>query len=249
MAWELLTDRSIWRDLRGSPNPLIGNTEAPAVDQLDAETRLREALSSVVQQASRPGRILEHQSHRVLVDFVSTFVEALKPAPKSILDPVCGYGMLLAASAQATQAEQVHGVEVNESPLKFAAELLDESATLVHGNFLLSDHRLLNEYDLVVADPPFGVRLDEEHAAKLVGEKTRFLNLDHALVLWTASRLAEGGSALLTVSPSFFFNNRAQRLRHAVVESGCRIAAAIHIPRESLGQEWPWRLPAGSGAR
>ena len=216
LAWEVLSD--------ARNRSVHGVSFAPHLER----TRLSEALFDTA--LSRPWHY-EWQSHRILVEFVSGVARSLNPAPESILDPVCGYGMLLATSAQAARARIVHGVDIQEHPLTFAAEVLGSSATLIVGDYLLPNDRLLDKYDLIVAEPPHGVRLSEDQASA-VGLNTGFLDLDHGLVLWAASRLSSEGSALVTVSPSFFFTKTGKRVRELVAGSGCQIASAIHIPRD-----------------
>lgn len=246
VAWDALSKaketsrRSGWRSAderrsQGSPDidqiPLgqeFDETRTKSSDPPSLSARLREALLNIEE---RPRRGYEWQSHRVLVEFVSSIAASLEPTPKSILDPVCGYGMLLAASAQAAQAETVHGVELKADPLKFAAEVLDDSARLVHSDFLRADDHLLDKYDLIVAEPPYGARLSEDQVAA-IGTNAPRLSLDNGLVLWAASRLTDNGSALLTVSPSFFFTTQSKQVREQLFKTGCQIAGAIHIPRE-----------------
>ena len=50
--------------------------------------------------------------------------------PASVLDPVCGYGLLLAGAAEASGAETVHGVENNADVAGVASIVLGEQATL-----------------------------------------------------------------------------------------------------------------------
>ena len=181
LAWEMLSDKGrfssiTWQvanEYRSSGGwdldqglLELGETQTEESDS----TRLLEALLPAIEGGLR--HTYEWQSHRALVGFVS-FAGSLKPAPESIIDPVCGFGMLLAASARAVQAETVHGVDLNEAPLKFAAEVRRLSDADPRQR-LVPDDRLLDKYDLIVAEPPHGARLSEDEATRSESRPSRW---------------------------------------------------------------------------
>ena len=168
------------------------------------------------------------QSPKLLVDFVARYAKHLKP--NSILDPVCGYGMLLAGSAESAGAEVVHGVDINEKAVEIASAIAGDSAKILNGDCLVSRGELLQKYDFIVADPPLGVRLSREQS-EAIGLQTQLL--EQAVLSLTASRLSDHGVGLVVVSPGFFFFNPGRRSCPSLDELGCRISAALHIPSGS----------------
>ncbi|MFT4543489.1 MAG: SAM-dependent methyltransferase [Planctomycetota bacterium] len=221
---ELRADRNMWAHGMAPTAPAQGPSAG-----LPSETirLLREAFANGDKTGAWPHP--EYKSPRALVEFSARF--AKRAQPDSILDPVCGYGMLLAGSADAAGAGTVHGVDINAEAVAIASTILGQPSAVIHGDCFSSPDELLDRYDLIVADPPLGARLSTAQSATM-GLKAKSLGLDQGLVAWAASRLAEGGVALLVVAPSFFFNKQSAKVREALEKVGCRIGAAIYLPRE-----------------
>lgn len=173
----------------------------------------------------------EHLSPKMLVDFVEKLGQRTKPA--SILDPVCGYGMLLAGGAEAAESETVHGVELNEQATEVASVILGDRAGLVNGDAFAPFDGMLDSYDMIVADPPLGMRLNDGQISA-ISLTSRSVGFDGGLLVWAASRITERGMALVVVAPSFFFSKTIKKKAYeAIHDAECRIAAAIHIPEGS----------------
>ena len=161
----------------------------------------------------------QYLAPRLLVDFVAKVGQRKKPT--SIIDPVCNYGMLLAGAAEASGAEIIHGVELDASAAEIASIVLRERAGVVshHGNGFVHENQfdpfqgMLEHYDLIVADAFLGN-----------------LHFTGEILIWAASRITEGGTALVVVPPAFFFGQRSDEVCTRLQKSGCQIGAAIHIP-------------------
>ncbi|MDB4378690.1 N-6 DNA methylase [Akkermansiaceae bacterium] len=168
----------------------------------------------------------ESLSPRLLYEFTARIANHLKPS--SIFDPVCGYGMLLACSAEAAKAKVVHGVDINSKAVKVASIVLGDPKNVMHGDACFVGEGLLEGYDLIVADPPMGARLSEDQAQRL-GVKIS-CPLADALLIAAVARLNEGGKALFVVPPSFFFTKTSGDTVKVLNEAGYRISAAIQVP-------------------
>ncbi|MEK9811301.1 MAG: N-6 DNA methylase, partial [Candidatus Nanopelagicales bacterium] len=205
--------------------PAASTHESSAGSPSETIQLLRESLTSGGKTGAWPHP--DAQSPRALVEFTARIAKRSKP--DSILDPVCGYGMLLAGAAEASGAETVHGMEINAEAAAVASIVLGGSRTMIHGDCLLSDEELLEQYDLIVADPPLGARLSKKQSAA-IGLKARSLGFAEGLLVWAASRLTEDGVALVVVEPHFFFNKQSSKVHEALGKLGCRVVAAIHLP-------------------
>jgi len=149
-------------------------------------------------------------------------------SPRSVLDPVCGCGVLLHAVATSVRAETVHGIEINARGARIARALLGENAQIVKGDALSPQPGILDRYDLIVADPPLGMRLTKEQKVGALGEAFRG-EFGHALTVWACEHLHDGGAALVIVTPSFLHGPWAKEIRQALNKvSGC-IRALIHL--------------------
>ncbi len=224
--WELFSELQAGRNRWAHGVAPVASTQEPSAGSPNARIQLlRETITNGGKTGAWPDP--EHQSPRSLVEFAARI--AKRSQPNSILDPVCGYGMLLAGAAKASGAETVHGVEINERAAAVASIVLGESQKVIRGDACFASKDLLEQYDLIVADPPMGMRLREEQSAALE-LKARSLGFAEALLVWAASRLTEGGIALVVVTPHFFFNKQSSKIHEALGKLGCRVGAAMHLP-------------------
>ena len=170
----------------------------------------------------------EYASPEILVDFAARFAEHLKPS--TIVDPVCGAGVLLAAVARAGNPEIIHGVDINPSAIAAASSILGDRAKLVVGNTFSSSEGMQERYDLIVADPPLGARLDQNAVPFPLASSPGLF--DNEILVWAASRIGKNGAALVVVRPGFFpvSSIQSNQVLGAVQKTGCCVRAAIHIP-------------------
>ncbi len=153
---------------------------------------------------------------------------SLYPAD-SVLDPTCGFGLLLHDVALATDAKVVHGIDINAACHVLAQALLGERATIFNGETLTFAVGLQEKYDLIVADPPFGMRMRGNPNLPHLGDHFRG-ELGHALAVWACARLSDSGRAMLVLTPSFLWGPHAREVHAAIQALGCRVRALIHLP-------------------
>jgi len=192
----------------------------------ELKTKLWDYFTKEIDLWPRPFPVPEAYTPKPIVDFVSKISQRIKPS--SILDPVCGYGLLLASAAEVTTAT-VQGVEFVGKTFDVASIVLGEQSTLYGDAFAAHKKGKLGQYDLIVADPPLGMKLSEDQALA-INLKTSSFNFEEGLLLMVASRLNPSGVALVVVKPSFFFSSKSKQVQKFIQKEGCRISAAIHIP-------------------
>jgi hypothetical protein len=169
----------------------------------------------------------EHISPRNIVEFCAKIIERLKP--KTILDPMCGYGVLLAAASEADGAEIIHGVDINRDASRVASVMLDNRAIIINDNIFAKPEGLLDRYDLIVADPPLNYRVREEQLAAFA-PSAMSSDLASNLIVWASSRLSAKGKAIFVLPPSFFVGTGRKQIQKSISANGCRMAAAIYVP-------------------
>lgn len=166
-----------------------------------------------------------------LAEFIARIAEHYKPS--SILDPTCGSGLLLHAVATSVNAGVIHGIDIGTRFVERARSVLGNQAEIVCGDALEPQDGILDAYDLIVADPPLGMRVKRQQQVPSIG--TKFAGeVGHALTVWAVNHLTERGVALIIVSPAFLWSNQASRVHQSIADSGGYIRALIHLPGGSL---------------
>ena len=167
-----------------------------------------------------------------LADFIASIADLSKV--KSVLDPVCGSGLLLRKVADKTGAKSVYGVDRDPFSIEIAKRIFYSSEpNLIQGNIFTKHEEFPDAYDLVVTHMPFGVRLTENMASLFPDMKFE-RTFDIVLTLWILDQLAEDGRALLIVPPNFFSNRNAKHIQRVIIDKGLRIRAAIYIPERTF---------------
>lgn len=150
----------------------------------------------------------------------------------SILDPTCGTGLLLNEVIQYhANATSITGLDINTECVRIARRLLSDKAIIETGDAL--QHDVTAEWDMIVADLPFGIRLSDP-VYVLKGEPPIQGNFHELMTVWAASKLAHNGIAALIVPGSIAFRfERPSRSLQLLHQIGRRITAAIHLPTAS----------------
>lgn len=154
-------------------------------------------------------------------------------SPTAVLDPTCGSGLLLKLVADRVSASVVHGVEIDETIGRVAERLLGEGGSVFVGDVLLTSLPLEESYDLVVAEPPFGLRMRNPVPLAGVDSPVRG-DFSDILVAWSCTKLSEEGMAILILPPSFVWSKRSEQAKETLNDLGCAITACIQLPSGSL---------------
>lgn len=166
---------------------------------------------------------------------LATFIAELsvKSNPRSVLDPTCGTGLMLKEVADRVKAEATHGIDVNQTATRVASRLLGKQATIFQGDTLHNDLPLRRAYDLIIADPPFGMRL--QSPVTIDGYLTDYKDdFSAALACWICTKLAPNGRAILILPSSFLFSKQTEKARAAIAAAGFAFTACIQVPRGSF---------------
>lgn len=159
----------------------------------------------------------------------------------TLLDPVCGTGDTLLRLATLVPGEaRVYGNEIEPVLADIARVRLwlhGISAVISNGN-ALSDGVLQGvTADVVVAEPPMGLRLKDltahEASPRDFWGVQGGLSGDAAFVIDAASRLAPGGRAYVLVPTTLLTSTSQNRLREQLMARGM-IEAIIEFPRKLL---------------
>ena len=154
-------------------------------------------------------------------------------APSSVLDPTCGSGLLLKMVTDGVNASTIHGVEINESIAQVAERLLGKGASVFVGDVLRAGIPLNESYDLIVSEPPFGMRMG--HPLELDGADSPLKgDFSDVLAAWTCTKLSEKGMAILILPPSFLWSKRSEQAKKTLSTLGCAVTGCIQLPSGSL---------------
>jgi predicted RNA methylase len=167
----------------------------------------------------------EHSTPQMLVSFIGQL--AAQHSAKSVLDPTCGLGLLLHSVAKSTQAQIVHGIEINTEIGNISRAVLSNKATVFAGDALKPHIGLLPQYDMIVANPPFGAihKMDGLNNTQLFP-----IELGHQLAVWACNRLSQSGIAIILLQQSFLWQKDGEKALNAIHKAGYRIRALIHVP-------------------
>ena len=166
-----------------------------------------------------------------LISFIVKLTSDIKP--KQILDPTCGSGLLLNELASSTEAKIIHGIEINQLTSQIATRLLGLTAKIFNTDCLSDPPELEVEYDLIVSEPPLGLRLQQPYLVPGV-EKPYHGEFGDLLALWLSRKLSENGRGIIILPGSFIWAKRITDIHTAIVDSGVKISAAIQIPPGSF---------------
>ena len=169
----------------------------------------------------------EHCTPKSINTFISSLA-SVHPA-QSVLDPTCGLGLLLRDVATSAGAQVIHGIDINTECCDVAQAMFGDAARIFHGDALASPEGLQTTYELIVANPPFGVKVRGTPMLPHLGDHFRG-DMGHALAVWACARLGSSGTAMVIVTSAFLWNPHALKAQEAIRQSGCRVRALIHLP-------------------
>lgn len=149
----------------------------------------------------------------------------------AIMDPACGTGLLLTEAAEALGADVVHGIELNHGAAELARLIAPEGAQIFRGDSLAGTFSLAETYDLIIGEPPFGVRLRESFDPPFDGAP--LTDLANALVCRWVQRLSPVGRAVFLL-PASCLSNHGKRIWRGLTSIGCHLRALIHVPSGNL---------------
>lgn len=182
-----------------------------------------DVIEAVIQQVGTQ-EIGEFVSPKMVSQFMADLAGITQP--NSVLDPVCGSGVMLRQIISVHKPNITEGIELNGESHDIAVALLKDLAVITHGNALDVMPRLQGTYDLIVADPPLGVHVQSTTLPlSLKGYGLR--DLAQNIAIYACERLAPEGVVAIVMTPVAL---QYQPFIDAIHGVGCRIRATLHVP-------------------
>lgn len=148
---------------------------------------------------------------------------------KTILDPACGTATLLSTVAKGREnIEKIVGIDINQEVSQIAEVTLKKSGLnyqLLNANFFHTS--ITDEFDLVVCNPPFGMRIDQE----INGLKIR--SAEAAFILRSLQSIRHDGYAIFITPESLLFNE-SNRFFRDYISQKYSLEAVISLPSNSF---------------
>lgn len=146
-----------------------------------------------------------------------------------VLDPTCGSGYLLKKVACAVGAKTVHGVEWITQRSEIARKLCGDEAEIYSGDLFSEPAIQESKYDLIIAEPPMGVKLNE-HQVFTDSHGIQHRNFDTALIGRMLDYLDQQGKVLLFMAQGILFPNRLDHLNRVLESRGASVRTALYLP-------------------
>lgn len=164
---------------------------------------------------------------RLISEFIAGVAKRIKPA--SIFDPACGHCLLLASVGSAAEAKTLRGIEINSEVAERADRIWEGAIEVIKGEALSLLEKNKQQYDMIISDPPLGLRLSTKQLEALQ-KKPEANDFTSALILSTLHALSPNGIGLFTVAPSFFLGSQREKFLNGLHGAGFRISACIQVP-------------------
>jgi type I restriction enzyme M protein len=148
---------------------------------------------------------------------------------KTILDPACGTATLLTTVAKGREnIEKIVGIDINQEVSQIAEATLKKSGLnyqLINANYFHTT--IADEFDLVVCNPPFGMRVELE----INGLKIR--SAEAAFILRSLQSIRPDGYAIF-ITPEGLLFNESNRFFRDYISQKYSLEAIISLPSNSF---------------
>lgn len=199
-----------------------------------------------------------HLTPEVLADLMAELATTGGPRVRSVLDPACGGGRLLAAAAATLEpGAHVHGQEYRpvtaaEAKTRLAEETPKISVDIRTGDSLRDDAFSGLHVDAVVCNPPYG---DREWGHDELAFDTRWAygvpprsEPELAWIQHALAHLSEGGHAVLLLPPATASRSSGRRIRAELLRQGAlcgviALPAGLAVPHHIGLHLWILRRP------
>ncbi len=162
-------------------------------------------------------------------NLVSLIAEISRGIPaKTILDPACGTATLLTAVAKEKEVEKIVGIDINQDVSQVAEATLKKSGLnyqLINANFFHTS--VADKFDLVVCNPPFGMRIELEI------NDVKIRSAEAAFILRSLQSIRPDGYAIFIVPEGLLFNE-INRFFRDYISQNYSLEAIISLPSNSF---------------
>jgi predicted RNA methylase len=213
---------SLDRDKSQGSTDLWRSIESLASGEVEGELT-PEVMKALLEQVPS-ARAGEFTTPQLVSDFISAVASMFNP--DSVLDPMCGSGLMLDGVHSICEPRIIDGVDINTRTCEIARQVLGPPARIQNGNIFLAELDLQGEYDLVVSDPPLRTRMRREQIDALPGLRKQ-LDLGQNLVVWACRKIREDGAIIIVLDANALDRGP---LVEAINAAGCRVRASFHVP-------------------
>lgn len=162
-------------------------------------------------------------------NLISLIAELSNGIPANqILDPACGSATLLTSVASGKQNVVLTGIDINQGIIFKAESVLQNSGIkyrLINADFFMAE--LEGNFDLVVCNPPFGMKFDKEI------DGIKFRSVESAFILRSLQLLKPDGYAIFIAPEGLLFNESNRGFRD-LISQRYSLQAVISLPSGSF---------------
>lgn len=147
-----------------------------------------------------------------------------------ILDPACGMGSLLDAVASRKALVEVVGIDKIQDVVSHAETLLKKHTStprLIVADFLVNSWGELGKFDLIVCNPPFGIRIEKEI------ENIKLRSGEAVFILTSLQLLEKDGHAFFVVPEGLLFSETLRPFRELLIKK-YSLEAVISLPANAF---------------
>ena len=154
------------------------------------------------QIATRDKYAGQYYTPKIISQFIAELGRLYKP--KTVLDPCCGIGHIL---AYCNYANELTGIDVNLRIIEIARKI-NNHPTFINDDYLKTNFK--KKYDLIVADLPFGVRVESEN---------RRWPIEQLFLQKFIQDLEDNGTAIVIVPENILSTPLYQDLRNNILKN------------------------------
>jgi hypothetical protein len=221
-----------WERYRRDIDPIWAKFEAVRVGDISTWLSAFDELPK--------GRVWQDTTAEPINELVAGLVEHINT---TIFDPVTGRGHTLLRIAK-QNGGTADGQEINQRSREICilrAFLLDLSVNIKLGDSLVNDEFASKRYQVVVADPPMGMKLSEGARSKSWPLGSPGSIGDWAWAQHVVSHLAANGEGYINLSSGALSHRQSSEIRREMIRRGC-VEAVISLPPLSTAARVPLAL-------
>lgn len=190
---DILLQELVEDGLVGAAREVVSRYGSMSKESYDAVCKLYEMQPTIVARSSNRIKMQQYSTPLPMAWVADRFVMSKKTDGK-VLEPTAGNGMLVFA----VPAHQVHANELDETRL---GNLREQGFAKITQQDAIESFEGGRQYDVVIANPPFGKREAVEYDGKMIG------GLDPQITLNALSSMKDDGRAAIIIGGNMEYAN------------------------------------------
>lgn len=190
---DILLQELVEDGLVGAAREVVSRYGSMSKESYDAVCKLYEMQPTIVARSSNRIKMQQYSTPLPMAWVADRFVMSKKTDGK-VLEPTAGNGMLVFA----VPAHQVHANELDETRLN---NLREQGFAKITQQDAIESFEGGRQYDVVIANPPFGKREAVEYDGKMIG------GLDPQITLNALSSMKDDGRAAIIIGGNMEYAN------------------------------------------